>query len=77
MMHACLGGQNFTINETRFKAGRHHLVITISGSAVSVGPRAPPESHRIQFDIRRKHKLILCQGSRDACKKNIVAIIPV
>ena len=77
MMHACLGGQNFTINETRFKAGRHRLDITIIGPAVSVGSRGPPESHLIQFDIRRQRKLILCQGPRDACKKSIVAIIPV
>ena len=58
MMHTCLGGKNFTINEKRFKAGRHHLHITIIGPAVSVGPRTPPTSHTIQFSITRQRKLI-------------------
>ena len=64
MMHTCLGGRNFTIDETRFKAGLHRLDITIIESAI-VGPRASLIKS-YQFNIRRK--LILCMPGRGARK---------
>jgi hypothetical protein len=68
-MHTCLGGRNFTIDETRFKAGVHRLAVTFIGP-YTVGPVG---SITYQFTIRRK--LMHCLEIRRDARKSIVAII--
>ena len=65
MIHTCVGGRNFTIDETRFIAGCHRLDITIIGPDVyGGGPKASiPKSY--QFNIRRK-LFIPGRGTRKA-----------
>ncbi len=65
-MHTCLGGRNFTIDERRFKAGVHCLVVTFTGP-YPVGPIGSTTcTDRDEFTINRKlmHCLLIGRDVR-------------